>query len=174
LLHALVEIGEREDRQLVSGRERLREAQIDERGKLLARAAAAERDEAIEHLAGALLRVAHDWLQLLAGVELGERREDERMARHGLVEGLVETAGPFIVALARQESAIGVDQPQHGAVGAHDRFEALLGLGLVAEKIRDQRGVIVAQRREAFAAQLIQRLEGAALLLLAGVAPGVE
>ena len=160
LLQPLVNIGEREGGQRIIGRERQRQTQIDQRRQFVALASAAERDESVKDFAGALLGVAHEGIERLAGVDVGQRGDDERVIRHRFVEGLVKSARGLVVAVARQEARIGVDETQHRVLGAQNRFEAPFRLGLVPADIGDQRRVIVAEHGEAFAVQFVEKSPG--------------
>ena len=86
LLHRLVEVGERQQRQRMRRREIERELQIDE-AEILAAAAAERGAEPVEHFGGARLRGVDQERQLLAGLEVADRLGDQRMARQRLVEG---------------------------------------------------------------------------------------
>ena len=159
LLHLLVEIGERQQRERLVRREIERELQIDE-AEVLAAAAAERGAEAVEHLGGAGLRRVDQRRQLLARLEAVHRLDDQRMARQLLVERLEDLQRLVLAAVARQPGAIGLDEAQRGGVELVGALETLAGFLLVAGEIEDQAGMqILEQRVPVGALQLVDRLD---------------
>ena len=108
LLHLLVEVGEREQRQRMVRREIERELQIDE-AEVLAAAAAERRAEAVEHLGGAgLRRCRRAAAARRPRLEIVHRVDDQRMARQHLVERLVDLQRLFLVADCATAAAVGL------------------------------------------------------------------
>ena len=93
LLHQLVEIGERQQRQRMIGLQIQRELQIDQR-QILAAAAGQRCADAVQRLGRAGLRRIDQRRQLLAGLGLAQAFLHQRMPRQLLVEGLVDARSP--------------------------------------------------------------------------------
>ena len=93
LLHRLVEIGQRQQRQRMIGREIERELQIDQR-EILAAAARQRGADAVQRLGGAGLRRIDQRRQLLAGPGVAQAFLHQRMPRQLLVEGLRRSPWP--------------------------------------------------------------------------------
>ena len=174
VLHLLVEVGERQQRERLVGREIERELQIDQ-AQVLAAAAAERGAEPVEHLGGAGLRRVDQRRQLLAVLDAFHRLDDQRMARQLGVEGLEHLERLVLLAVARQPRAIGLDQAQRGGVELVGALEALAGFLLVAGEIEDQAGVqVLEQRVPVGALQLVDRLDGGLGVARAVGRPGGE
>ncbi len=114
------------------------ELQIDE-AEILAAAAPERGAEPVQHLGAARLRRLDHQRQLLAGLELGGRVDDQRMARQRFVESGKDLQRLGGVALPREKTAVALHHSQRrrielvGALVAFARFLPLVG------KVEDQR-----------------------------------
>ena len=136
LLHRLVEIGERQQRQRMVRLQIERELQIDQR-EVLAAAAGQRRADAVERLGRASLRRIDQRRQLLAGLGLAQAFLHQRMTRELLVEGLVDRGRLGLILVAGQPVRIGFGDAQHGIVELVGALEARAGfLFLAGEFVR--------------------------------------
>ena len=89
LLDRFIEIGERQQRHRMAGLQIERELQIDQR-EILAAAAGQRGADAVQRLGRAGLRGIDQRRQLLAGLDLAQALQHQRMPRQLLVERLVD------------------------------------------------------------------------------------
>ncbi len=136
LLHRLVEVAKREQRERMLRHQIERELQIDQ-PEILAAAAAERGAEPIEHLGRPGLRgIDHD-RQLLASVDVVDCLDDQRMARQRLLECREHLQRVSVVALAGEEAAIALHHPQRGGVELVGALEALAGFLLLPGQVED-------------------------------------
>ena len=169
-LEVLEQIGDGDRGEIVVGPEEQRQAQIDQRRQFVAlgRAGAAE---AVERFRRAVAGVADHRRRRLAGGDIGELADDQRMVGDQLAEIGEDRLGRVDLAVADEEAGIDVGQAQRVLVGFVGRLEPALGFEAVAEQVGDQAGVIVAEHRQARFANAVERVERMPLIADAGVAP---
>ena len=155
LLHGLIEIGERQQRQRMIGLQIKRELQIDQR-QILAAAAGQRRADAVQRLGGTGLRRLDQRRQLLAGLHLAQAFLHQRMPRQLLVERLVDAGRRRRVLVARQPARIGVGNAQHGIIELVGALEAAAGVLFLVGEFQDHAGVQILEDRIPFrAGQLV-------------------
>ena len=172
LLHLLVEVGERHQRERMARREIDRELQIGER-EILAALAAERGAEPEQDLRGAGLRRFDQRGKLLVALELVHRVDDQRMLRQHLVERLVDLQRLVLAGIARGPAAIGLDRAQRIGVELVDLLQPLAGFLLVPRQVEDQPGMQVLEDRVPLrTGEAIDPLDRAALVLRAKLGPG--
>src|SRR5207248_9888333 len=140
LLHRLIEIAKRQQRERMRGREIERELQVNE-SEIFAAAPAKRGAESIEHLGSARLRrVDHQW-ELLAGFELVHRFHDERMARQCFLECDEDLQSVVGISLSREKASISLNHAERRGVELIGAFEVLGCLLPLTGKVEDQRGM---------------------------------
>ena len=84
---------------------------------------------------------------MLAALQLLDGVAHDRVARqHGLERG-VGLERRLLLPAPRLQPGIGVDDAQRVALGLVGGLEAFLGLGLVADRLGDEAGMVVAEDR---------------------------
>ena len=150
LLHRLVEIGERQQRQRMVGREVERELQIDQR-EILAAAAGQRGADAVQRFGGAGLRRIDQRRQLLAGPGFAHAFQHQRMARQLLVERLVDRRSPTRHPCCATSSAHRRRPPAAcGIVELVGPLETHAGVLFLARELEDHAGVQVLEDRVPF------------------------
>ena len=155
LLHGLIEIGERQQRQRMIGLQVERELQIDQR-QVLAAAAGQRGADAVQRLGRAGLRRIDQRRQLLAGLGVAQPFLHQRMPRQLLVERFVNAGRRRAILVARQPARIGVGHAQHRIVELVGALEPRAGILVLARDLEDHAGVEILEDRIPFrAGQLV-------------------
>src|SRR5262245_21917502 len=122
------------------GREIKRELQVNE-SEILSAAPAKRGAESIEHLGSPRLRrVDHQW-ELLAGLELIQRVDDEWMARQRLLERGEDFQSFVGISLSREKASVRLDHAQRRRIELVGALEMLGCLLPLTGKVEDQRGM---------------------------------
>src|SRR6516164_6507130 len=121
-------------------REIERELQIDE-PEILAPAPSKRGTEPVEYLGGARLRRVDHQGELLAGVELAGRFDDQRVARQSFLERGENLQRISVVSLPRKKASIALHYAQRRRIELVGALEMLSGLLLLADDVENQRGM---------------------------------
>src|SRR5262245_16892755 len=128
------------------GREIKRELQVNE-SEILPAAPAKRGAESVEHLGSPRLRrVDHQW-ELLAGLELVHRLDDERMARQRFLERGEDFQGFVGISLSREKASVRLDHAQRRRVELIGVLEMLSCLLPLTGKVEDERGMQLLEDR---------------------------
>ena len=171
LLVLLEQVGDRGRRQIVVGPEIKRQAQVDQRRKLIALAAAGAA-KSVKRFRHAFSRVVHDWFERLARGHVGQGRVDHGMVGSCFGEVLINRLRAVDIAVAGERARIGVDDPQGRLVALVRALKAALGFLGVAQHVGDQAGVKTLEDVEGWVLHAVERVERALLIVRAGERPG--
>ncbi len=135
---------------------------------------AADGAKTVQHFRRALIGVADQRLERLAGAQVGKRRCDQGMTRQYLVEGFVGADRLFAMPMPVLEPCVRIDEPQCALLAIVGGLKALRRLRHVIGEIGNQRRVVVSERAEPLVLELIDLGQGALVVAGAGIGPGSE